>query len=650
MAESLGIDTKVHNLLAGYGGEKSSEILKNYQGKFDVVDMFSHFWSLEEAHSCLDPEVPPSRKSKSESERLRGEGNKAFQKKNLSEALKHYNLSILVAPHPPLDCEGEIINSPAVENGEVTDENNYEALPLGYANRSAVLFELKQYEECLKDIERAFQYGYPESLQNKLVKRREGCTTAMESLEGRPDRLVTYHAVTPPILASPNSTLPALSSSVKMALSPTAGRYLVAQKEILPGEVLVVEEVYSRCLYHQNLQTHCNSCFTRCLIPLPCPSCKMVVFCSQVCRMKGLSGQHSLECPILPALGAMNTCLIIPFRIITKLPISTLRSLLAQFRSEKDGKSPLALGFNEKGIYDPTSYRAIYCLVTNKEKRDSRTLFTICAGAFMLTKLLLRSQRYFVDDSQKPIEPSREDVIAIGSALFHHIMSDLSNGHHYGELQISGSDGSPDIKKIGAWVSPTLSLANHSCDQAVITCNKGSLGVMVAIQLIKPGQEVTTGYLRGYGSQNLSLRKEILMNNYLFSCTCRPCTEGWPTFNQLPDNYQLKCCECSHFINRSDNKCSECGLDYSMDSPTAFSFTTMDQEVGLAILTFLRMRRDFNMNTIVAKQEDIIATIKVIEKMDRYAIMPNKIYANAKSFLVGLLRNQTDYVQIKRGF
>ncbi|XP_066945763.1 SET and MYND domain-containing protein 4-like [Macrobrachium rosenbergii] len=650
MAESLGIDNQVHNLLAGYGGEKSSEILKKFHGRFSVVDMFSHFWGLEEAHSCLNPEVLPSRKSKSESEQLRGDGNKAYQKKNLSGALKLYNLSILAAPHPPLDCEGEKTDSHSVENGDVADENDYEALPLAYANRSAVLFELKQYEDCLNDIERAFQYGYPESLQHKLVKRKEGCTTAMESSESRPERLATYHAVNPPVLAESNPTLPAMSGSVKVAFSPTAGRYLVAQKEILPGEVLVVEEVHSRCLYQQHLQTHCNTCFTRCLVPLPCPSCKLVVFCNQGCRRKGLSGQHSLECPILPALGSMNTCLIIPYRIVTKLPFAAVKDLLTQFRSEKDSKSPLALGFNDKGVYDPNSYRTIYCLVTNQEKRDSRSLFTICAGAFMLTKLLIRSQRYFVDDSLKPFEPSKEDAVAIGSALFHHIMGDLSNGHRYGELLTSGADGTPDIQNIGSWISPTLSLANHSCDQAVITCNKGNLGIMQAIQLIQPGQEVTTGYLRGYGTQNLSLRKEILTNNYLFSCTCRACTEGWPTFNQLPDNYQLKCSQCSHFINRSDNKCSSCGEDYSVDTLTNFSLKRIDQEVGLAVLTFLRMRKDFNMSTIIARQEDLRAAMKVIETMDRYVIMPNKIYANAKAFLAGLFRNQRDYLKIRTGF
>ena len=39
------------------------------------------------------------------------------------------------------------------------EENfSYEELALGYANRSAVLFQMKEYELCIRDITRQQQY------------------------------------------------------------------------------------------------------------------------------------------------------------------------------------------------------------------------------------------------------------------------------------------------------------------------------------------------------------------------------------------------------------------------------------------------------------------------------------------------------------
>jgi tetratricopeptide (TPR) repeat protein len=81
----------------------------------------------------------------------RNDGNKLFQKKNNNEALFCYNASVAYAP------------------------SNSEELSLAIANRSAVLFELGEYEKCNSDISMAISCGYPEKSLYKLYLRKGKC-------------------------------------------------------------------------------------------------------------------------------------------------------------------------------------------------------------------------------------------------------------------------------------------------------------------------------------------------------------------------------------------------------------------------------------------------------------------------------------------
>ncbi|KAF7995910.1 hypothetical protein HCN44_007017 [Aphidius gifuensis] len=53
-------------------------------------------------------------------------------------------------------------------------------LSLAYANRSAVLFRARHYEDCLLDIERALKSGYPDKLKTKLYLRQSLCFKALK--------------------------------------------------------------------------------------------------------------------------------------------------------------------------------------------------------------------------------------------------------------------------------------------------------------------------------------------------------------------------------------------------------------------------------------------------------------------------------------
>jgi tetratricopeptide (TPR) repeat protein len=113
-------------------------------------------------------------KDRTESQRLRNLGNQVYQKNKLHEALDSYNQSICLAPHPPPP------NAFLMHPVESHDEETHEELALGYANRSAVLFQLKEYELCIRDITRAFDNSYPNNLMYKLFERKARCLKALK--------------------------------------------------------------------------------------------------------------------------------------------------------------------------------------------------------------------------------------------------------------------------------------------------------------------------------------------------------------------------------------------------------------------------------------------------------------------------------------
>lgn len=283
---------------------KVKSVSEQFHATFGMEDMFSFMWGLKEANLTLKPRIIKTEKSEAKAEKMRTEGNKYYQKKLLERALDFYNKSILFAPHPriivseqnnkvctPSDrkhqdftCESQNVGCSTKEEKE-----SQRSLALGYGNRSAVLFEMGEYEKCISDIDHAVLHGYPRILQNKLAERKVKCLIALQrkneakhlietslqaldelsidkdktksskaSLElllqkcqqlqeeifssgpndldkSKKDLTFSFKTPIPPQLQHHNASIPSLSSSVDLAFSATHGRYLVTNKDIKPG-------------------------------------------------------------------------------------------------------------------------------------------------------------------------------------------------------------------------------------------------------------------------------------------------------------------------------------------------------------------------------------------------------------------------------
>ncbi|XP_057569991.1 SET and MYND domain-containing protein 4 isoform X2 [Hippopotamus amphibius kiboko] len=345
---------------------------------------------------------------------------------------------------------------------------NSEDISLCYANRSAALFHLGQYETCLKDIVRAQTHGYPERLQPKLLLRKAECLVTL----GRPHEasqtlsdLESNFAAKPTLTASQfqilqktfcrlkvkvqgkdhhTETFPAAltrafkdmelkeenehisgaSSSVSLCTDPLKGRYLVATKDILPGELLVKEDAFVSVLNpgempprHHGLESkwntrvtsgdlYCHRCLKHTLAPVPCDGCSYAKYCSHECMQEAWHLYHSVECSLgglLLTLGvfchiALRSALLARFEDVSKvvnklcdeitnrdicLPESKNLAQILSYdlgeESEKKGKmveTPIP-GCDINGKYE-NNYNAVFSLLPHTENHSPEHKF-VCA-------------------------------------------------------------------------------------------------------------------------------------------------------------------------------------------------------------------------------------------------------------------------------
>lgn len=282
--------------LNGFEGCAIMGVVDSFRREKPLSEMMSFLLCLPEAHRHLTPAEcrPELERDVRAAEHFRAQGNDYYHRMLFEQALQMFSTSILLAPHPPrrpYPAAGEKESSEGSDTSflpfsrEEEDEEK-QALSLGYANRSAMLLELKQYSLSLRDISLALRFGYPKRLRYKLVSRWARCLialdrdreamqfldAALEGLDSLPcDELTLASAkvsllmvrrackkagssprgspsfsldalahvkekeFTVPSLKKINRSAPALSSAVKVAYSRAKGRHLLATRDIKPG-------------------------------------------------------------------------------------------------------------------------------------------------------------------------------------------------------------------------------------------------------------------------------------------------------------------------------------------------------------------------------------------------------------------------------
>lgn len=453
------------------------------------------------------------------SDHYRNLGNALYQRKHLSMAWQHYNLALMYAPLPifPSYC-----------------------FVLAIANRSAILAAWNKHEECISDIETVFKYEYPDSIRDKLLKRKKICEEALKGKQEPNTEEVDQLANEIFSFKVPNNEkYIAASSKLTVKYTPELGRHVIANEDIEVGEVLVQEDPFVQVLLKSQYTIACAHCFSRKYNLKPCPYCVLVLYCTEECSATAWEQYHKYECPVGPYLYKAN---------FTKLELLALRTtILAKTRHANsealfktlaeadscDNKEDVGCQkVAGKMIYSSKYYSSIHTLATNASKRDISDIFQKCVSAAILVHILAVTNFIKTDND----EERKKLKSFIADNVLRHLMTAPTNMHGISTNVENDNGNAEEEYSIASGAYAFLSLINHSCAPNVIRYTKlgTSRTTLFAIRPIKKGSQLFDNYGAHHALTDRQARHAILLSQYKFTCVCEACVYDWPKYLDLP--------------------------------------------------------------------------------------------------------------------
>jgi SET and MYND domain-containing protein 4 len=306
-----------------------------------------------------------------------------------------------------------------------------------FANRSAVLYHQTQYDAALLEIERAIEMNYPKNLMYKLKERKARCMLAKKNNEE------ALKAFKEDVQALDDSNLPEekfkklekdaqimikmltktieMESRMKKPLqkkkadvkvkedvkdfvnrevlsfdeTEEEGRFAKAATDIKLGTYLVQEKPHVSCLLQSYSQTHCQTCFKRCNIPIACTRCSDVIFCSKKCLNDAMNTFHKYECGTMQHLwnsGISITCQM-ALRIIAQKSVKYFLDIKNELDMLRD-----KVDYTKIDTLSNDDYRRVFVLVTHEKDRTFEDIFHRMTMSSFLT-YCLKIGGFFEDDS-----------------------------------------------------------------------------------------------------------------------------------------------------------------------------------------------------------------------------------------------------------
>lgn len=470
---------------------------------------------------------------------MKQNANDAFRNKNWMDALMLYSKSYVTMPS---EKESDI--------------------SIILANRSAALFHLQKFDEALSDISRSINLGYPKELCYKLHERSAQCylakkiykkaseafkktITALDDSKLTIDKRAQIEKnaiIMIKLLEKENKTkkqsdnkcievTPSefITDSIAIDSNEEEGRHAKALKDIQIGEDILRENSYVFALLQKYCKTHCQHCFKRTIIPVACPQCIDVIFCSELCQQKAINGYHKYECGILSTIwesGASLNC---------HLSLRIAASKDAKYFVNNYDSFFSVLTLEELKSVDPDDYRKVHNLVRHDDKRSASSFLQYSLMALFLNKCLIETNYFF---EEKPIKAQN----LIAAIILRNLQIAQFNTHEIFELHTSKSDVTSKTVFIGGGIYPTLALFNHSCDPGITKYFKGTMVNVQAIKPIMSGDIVAENYGPIFTQEPREERRSKMKELYWFDCNCLACKNNWPQYEEMTnDVIRFKC-------------------------------------------------------------------------------------------------------------
>lgn len=406
--------------------------------------------------------------------KLRLEGNKCYGKKNYKDALAKYNESICWA------C------------------SDSEDLGIGFANRSAIYYEIQEYECALKNIGLARQNNYPPRLLPKLEARELNCRMKNFHLMER-NSLKAKLVMTGEV----NPSIPCLAKGVGIGEFPRLGRGMKAEQDFKVGDVILHESPAVVAVDTRAKFQFCHHCASHNGLSLiPCPHCVSVMYCDEECLRNGWKECHRFECGIKDRLS------IVPFGTYSVGP-TLLFYGLTQFNDSVDdlmkyckekgrkGNDPLNLDYANPldifKLFHTAKIKPLSAIMNALNRFVTAILFNV-----YLEHPLVRS--LFVGENQQKFLLQAMDDYMIMSA----------------KMNI----GVRNVYVLELF--PLASICNHSCDpNAHAVYRSGQIKIIVVRQINK-GEQICIpyGFVKGDVPEAERFSRMAMLD---FCCVCQVC-------------------------------------------------------------------------------------------------------------------------------
>lgn len=400
-------------------------------------------------------------KNNDKSLQFRKEGNQFFSlnSKDYFKALELYNKSICFA------------------------EEDSENLSIGYANRSAILFEWKRYRECLENIQLARDANYPERLRHKLDEREKKC---LDLLSTQTEDAKPYEFQ---LVSQQHEKVPFIADCLEMRSSDEEGRYIYTKKDLRPGDLVAIDDPFCTILLPPVRYIRCANCTKENYLTLiPCPNCTSAMFCSKKCLEEGTNSFHQYECPIIDFLFTLfNKIHLIALRVsLVALSLFGTVDELREFCNEPCNQNQSAFDLNYQKFSKREHYRAIHGLVTNQDKRSVSDFFQRGTIAAVLKRFMIHRTPL------KDILHDEDSVNFFTDLLFRHLQTAPSNMHSISLIE--QKDEAKDDFSFASGAFGFASLLNHSCAPNTVHIYSGTKLLLFVLRPIPANSVLYDNY------------------------------------------------------------------------------------------------------------------------------------------------------------
>ena len=141
-------------------------------------------------------------------------------------------------------------------------------------------------------------------------------------------------------------------------------------------------------------------------------------------------------------------------------------------------------------------------------------------------------------------------LVSISSLILRHLLQTICNAHAITELKDNGNsiDSTLDREQIryATAIYPRVSLLNHACNSNVLSSfnENSSVIVVKSARSIKKNDEVFNCYGPHYLKMGFIERRQALMEQYHFECSCQACMDQINKSVSDCNKAALKCFQC----------------------------------------------------------------------------------------------------------